>query len=115
MQKETPEERFKAKWKRAPSGCWEWQACLNSKGYGCFSFGGKGKNVLAHRWAWEQAHGPIPAEMTIDHRCRNRRCVRPSHLRVVSLVVNSTDREHVWKPGVEAAARWREARKAATP
>lgn len=70
------------------NGCKPWDGCLNSRGYGCFAFGGKGKNVLAHRWAYEQARGPIPKGMAIDHLCRNRRCVNPEHMEPVTPVEN---------------------------
>lgn len=40
--------------------------------------------VTAHRAAWTHEHGPIPEGMTIDHRCKNRRCVRVSHLRMLT-------------------------------
>lgn len=37
---------------------------------------------------YEQVVGPIPAGMTIDHLCRVRACMRPSHLEAVSHAVN---------------------------
>jgi hypothetical protein len=43
---------------------------------------------LVHRVAWEAAHGPIPADMTVDHLCHNRKCLRLSHLRLLSNVDN---------------------------
>ena len=69
--------------------CLEWQGCKNSKGYGQFAFGGKGKTVLSHRWAYEHIGGEtIPEDMTIDHRCRNIVCVNTGHLRVLSRGAN---------------------------
>ena len=43
-----------------------------------------GKNVRAHRWAWELVNGKIPADKVIDHICRNRACVAIDHLRIVT-------------------------------
>jgi len=83
------EERFKALYEVQPNGCWVWIGCLNSKGYGCFNFGGKGKSVLAHRWAYEQQIGAIPEGLTIDHLCRERRCVNGAHLEAVTGRVNT--------------------------
>lgn len=66
--------------KRGHGGCWAWTGGLG-RGYGLFFL--NGHNVVAHRFAYEHAHGPIPDGLELDHVCRNRRCVRPSHLRVV--------------------------------
>lgn len=43
-----------------------------------------GKQVQAHRWAWELINGRIPDDLVIDHICRNRKCVAIDHLRMVS-------------------------------
>jgi hypothetical protein len=66
--------------------CWEWIGPRNGNGYGLMSI----NNVTrgAHRRAWELFRGPIPADMTIDHLCRNRGCVNPNHLEVVSFRTN---------------------------
>lgn len=42
------------------------------------------KNIQAHRWAWELVNGQIPEGFVIDHLCRNRKCVLPEHLRMVT-------------------------------
>ena len=40
--------------------------------------------TTAHRAAWRYWQGPIPGGMTIDHLCKNRRCVRREHLRMTT-------------------------------
>lgn len=67
-------------------GCWEWQASTNGYGYGQIKR--TPKNCLAHRVVYELLVGPIPDGLTLDHLCRNRRCVRPAHLEPVSPVEN---------------------------
>lgn len=72
-------------WEFAPdSDCWEWQGNLNPKGYGK-----TGRGAYAHRWFWEYAVGSIPSGMTIDHLCKNKRCVNPDHLEVVTRAENT--------------------------
>jgi hypothetical protein len=69
-------------------GCWTWKGTGQSNGYGMFypsaARGSKGVRVLAHRFQYEMLYGPIPDGMEIDHLCRNRLCVRPDHLEVVT-------------------------------
>lgn len=64
------------------SGCWNWQAAKN-QGYGTF------RGQRAHRWAYEKLVGPIPEGLTIDHLCRNRGCVNPSHMEPVTASENA--------------------------
>lgn len=45
--------------------------------------------VLAHRAAWIHERGPIPDGMTVDHMCKERRCVRVDHLRLLSNFENA--------------------------
>ena len=74
--------RFWAKVDRSNErGCWLWTGSRTRNGYGEFSVGGK--RCSAHRWAYEEAHGPVPAGMEIDHLCRSRACVKATHLESV--------------------------------
>jgi hypothetical protein len=77
--------RFWAKIDQSGS-CWTWTAHLNAKGYG--QFGVSGRNVKAHRFAYELLVGPIPAGLVIDHLCRNRACCNPDHMEPVTGAVN---------------------------
>ncbi|MGW9385380.1 HNH endonuclease signature motif containing protein [Streptomyces globisporus] len=65
--------------------CHEWTGSTNEKGYGTFWLT---RTVKAHRYAYRLAGLPLPADLDVDHRCRNRACVRPSHLRAVTHRVN---------------------------
>ena len=69
------------------SGCWEWALHLDPRGYGRLTWAGK-PGTLAHRWSYEQANGPIPEGMTVDHQCFNPPCVNPEHLRLLTFEEN---------------------------
>lgn len=83
----TLEQRFWSKVnKDAPNGCWEWTGYITPQGYGLF-WDGKKPNTT-HRVSQELTNGPIPEGMFLDHRCSNRKCVNPEHLRVVTHAQN---------------------------
>lgn len=62
--------------------CIESKKGITSNGYSRIRIGGK--QIQAHRWAWQIVNGPVPDGLVIDHICRNRRCVLPSHLRAIT-------------------------------
>jgi hypothetical protein len=66
--------------------CWVWLGAPSTSGYGYFWFDRKKR--LAHRFSYELFVGPIPESLVIDHLCRNRMCLRPTHLEPVSDRVN---------------------------
>src|SRR5215207_9829672 len=66
--------------------CWMWAGSRQSKGYG--QVRREGRNLLAHRAAYEAVNGPIPEGLELDHLCRNRLCYRPTHLEAVTHQVN---------------------------
>ena len=75
-----PEIRF---WKFVVKGstCWWWSR--DKQGYGHFVIKSP-VYVMAHRWSYEYAYGPIPEGLVIDHLCRNESCVNPDHLEAVT-------------------------------
>jgi len=80
-------QRFNSKYIILPNGCWEWQAQIHPlTGYAMFWQNGKG--VLAHRFSYGFFNGVIPEKLTVDHLCKNRKCVNPAHLDLVTRVEN---------------------------
>lgn len=62
--------------------CWIWTAGCGSQGYGIHWV--DGKKISSHRYSLQLAGINIPERMQPDHLCRIRRCIRPSHLEVVT-------------------------------
>lgn len=59
--------------------CWIDQGKPNNKGYPSSS---------RHVKSWEAEHGPVPEGLELDHLCRVRMCVRPSHMEAVTRAEN---------------------------
>lgn len=80
IQRARLEKRFWAKVDRSagPDGCWIWNACLDSSGYGLFWAGPKPMQ-RAHRVSWALVNGRLPDPCGL-HRCDNPPCVNPAHI-----------------------------------
>jgi len=84
----TDEARLMHYRKITREGCWETTASRIHSGYGMIWSNAAGRQVLAHRLAWEVWRGPIGEGLEIDHLCRNRGCFNPDHLQVVTPLRN---------------------------
>lgn len=87
MRKRQSMEQYIAAYADHPDECWLWTGQVTWNGYGrcCRSRDGVTTSYAVHRLAYELTCGPIPAEMTLDHLCNNRRCFNPSHLTPATL------------------------------
>lgn len=88
----TDDQRFDAKVLRG-EGCWTWLPARNRGRHGNFSVwrDGKAYTVLAHRYAYERANGPITDDLWVLHKCDNPICVRPDHLYLGTPLQNTGD------------------------
>lgn len=68
------------------NNCWNWTGAITPYGYGISAI--NGYKTLAHRAFWVFENGPVPRGMDLDHLCRNRKCINPSHLEVVTRSIN---------------------------
>ncbi len=84
-----PADRFWSKVNKTES-CWLWTAASSNKGYGVFGADDQ-RRILAHRYSWELAHGPIPDGLLVCHRCDTPLCVRPDHLFLGTYEENMAD------------------------
>lgn len=108
--KKTVEERF---WEKVDKSgdCWLWMGYCRPDGYGRFWH--EGKPVYAHRLAYEWAYGDIPEGMQADHRCHQRNCVRPEHLRLVTNAQNQQNLRGATRASTTGirGVRWRKDRR----
>ncbi len=67
--------------------CWNWGGAVRDDGYGHMFF--FKKLQMAHRIMYLLETGSMPpVGLVIDHLCRNRKCVNPEHLEVVTIGEN---------------------------
>lgn len=104
MKYTTPLSRFDGKYViDIATGCHNWTGSHSSQG--SYPTIGNGQSTeYAHRVAYVQANGPIPSgpapdgshRYEIHHTCRNRSCVNPAHLELLShrehMAIHSADR-----------------------
>lgn len=75
--------------------CRDWHRGLFSHGYGQRRF--QGRNMGAHRAAWIEAYGPIPAGMFVCHLCDRKICIELSHLYLGTHADNTRDAVERWR------------------
>lgn len=78
--------RFASKTER-DNDCLLWTGPLDRDGYGGFYL--RGATRRAHRVAWFDANGEVPEDFVVNHTCRQRSCVNPQHLQVITATENA--------------------------
>ena len=86
----------------AMNDCILWAGARKPNGYGQRRLPG-GRFTSAHRQAWVEAHGPIPAGMVVMHRCDNPPCVNVDHLMLGTQADNLADMRRKGRAGRGAA------------
>ena len=85
-------DRFTSKFIPVPeSGCWLWAGASDLDGYG-FIKRKDGKQLRAHRVAYEHFNGEIPEGYYVLHKCDVPCCVNPNHLWVGTNQENMDDK-----------------------
>jgi hypothetical protein len=82
--------------KHVKTACRVWTGNVNNSGYARYTVrcGEHVTKVYAYRTAWELANGqPIPKGMEVDHKCVVTRCIKASHLELVTPEENRRRRD----------------------
>ena len=88
------------------TGCLEWIGAIGGNGYGSF---GVAPGIVsdAHRVAFVLAHGAVPANLAVRHKCHNTHCVQAEHLRTGTHADNMRDMKDAGRGCVGPGSRRR--------
>jgi hypothetical protein len=77
------------------SHCYMWQGSHsgNGRGGGYPRMSLSGQTVAVHKVMFVNLNGYVPGRKQIDHLCRNRMCVNPDHLQMVTHKENQRRRD----------------------
>lgn len=84
-----------------PTPCWQWtgpnsgaayKGQKKGRGHSYPRMNLDGQTVAVHKVIWTHFNGFIPGRKQLDHLCRNRLCVNPEHLELVTHLVNQRRR-----------------------
>ena len=83
------------------TSCWTWQGPTSGdsgRGSGYPRMKLRGQTVAVHRVMFVNEFGYVPGKKQIDHPCRNRLCVNPDHLEMVTQKENCRRRDRAKEP-----------------
>jgi len=80
--------------KKSEESCWYRPTRARENGYTTITF--NGKRVQAHRFSYAAFRGDVPSDKEIDHLCKDRACVNPEHLELVSRKENVNRRDAIY-------------------
>lgn len=101
-------EKVRARVRVVESGlvtpCWVWTGpdSGGGRGGGYARMNLDGQTVAVHIVMWTNEHGFVPGRKQLDHICRNRLCVNPEHLELVTHKRNQRRRAHAQREMREA-------------
>ncbi len=81
-------ERFLSRISIKENNCWEWLGSSH-QGYGKFNIGNR--EYMAHRCSFDMFFGIKESHTVIDHKCMNKICVNPDHLRETTIKINTIE------------------------
>lgn len=82
--------RIRARIQLCEKGCWNWVGWNDGKGYGKIEIEGFGHYI--HIITYTLWHGDVPEGFEVDHKCLNRSCSNPEHLRPLTRQANMARR-----------------------
>ena len=80
---------------RKNGDCWEWQSTMDNHGYGMINISkwhNEFKKRKAHQLSFIAFIGVYERDLLVLHKCHNRACVNPYHLKLGTHQDNMNDR-----------------------